>query len=139
MTTLPIFTPTTKKPILYSDFHKDLSINPISLDLAVKTNEEAVKESIKNLVLTDRGERLFQPNLGGNIRRTLFDNMTPATIKLLEEHVREVINNYEPRAALIDVEVVGEADQNAVRITVSFYVRNNQRPVTISIFLERTR
>jgi phage baseplate assembly protein W len=136
---LPKLTPTSKKPILYSDFFKDFSINPISSDIAIKTNEDSVKESIKNLVLTDRGERLFQPTLGGNVRKTLFDNMTPASIKLLEEQVKEVINNYEPRAALISVEVIGLADENKVQINVSFYVRNNERPLSISIFLERTR
>lgn len=136
---LPKLTPTSKKPTLYSDFFKDLSINPISSDIAIKTNEDSVKESIKNLVLTDRGERLFQPTLGGNIRKTLFDNMTPASIKLLEEQVKEVINNFEPRAALISVEVIGLADENKVQINVSFYVRNNERPLSISIFLERTR
>lgn len=136
---LKLFTPTSKKQILYSDFHKNLDINPLSSDIALKLNEEAIKEALKNLVLTDKGERLFRPELGGNVRKSLFDNITPVTIKLLEEQIKEVINNYEPRASLVKVDTIALADENAVKITIVFYIRSVQEPITISFFLERTR
>lgn len=132
-------TPLSKRISLYSDFHKDLTVSPISKDLAVKRDEDAVKESMKNLLLTDRGERLFQPLLGGNIRQTLFDNMTPATLKILEEQIKEVINNYEPRVELISVEVTGLYEQNAVNVNIYFYLRNYETPLTLTVFLERAR
>ena len=69
--------PTKKKISLNSDFRKDLLVSPVSKDLALLKDEDAVKESIKNLILTDRGERLMQPYIGGNIRAMLFENMTP--------------------------------------------------------------
>lgn len=132
-------TPVTKKRNLYSDFRKDLDINPITKDLALRKDEDAVKESIKNLVLTDRGERLFRPNLGGDIRATLFENNTPATLKLIQESVKETINTYEPRATLIDVETYSNYNETTVTVNVIFYVRNKQEPVTVSVFLERIR
>jgi len=136
---VPIVTPTQKKISLYSDFHKDLTQNPISLDLAVKRDEEAVKESLKNLILTNKGERLFQPLLGGNIAAQLFENNTPATIKLIQEQVKSTILQYEPRAQLIDVVVQSSIDNNKVEITIYFYITNIEQPITVTVFLERTR
>lgn len=131
--------PIAKRKTLYSDFHKDLSVNPLSNELAVKRDEEAVKESIKNLILTDRGERLFQPNLGGDIRATLFENNTPATIKIVQEQVKATIESYEPRAELIDVEATSSLDSNTLEVKIIFYIRNSETPVSVTVFLERVR
>jgi phage baseplate assembly protein W len=136
---VPFISPIGKRISLYSDFHKDLTSNPISGDLAIKRDEEAVKESIKNLLLTDRGERLFQPNLGGDIRAMLFENNTPATIKIMQEQVKATIQSYEPRVELINVEVTSSLDTNTVRINVLFYIKNNENPINVSVFLERIR
>lgn len=136
---IPTSSPLRKKRILYSDFHKDLTINPISGDLALKTNEESIKESLKNIILTDRGERLFQPNLGSDIRASLFENVTPVTLKILEERVKDVINNFEPRVSLIDVDVTSLYDDNKVQITIYFYVKNREDPLSVDIFIERVR
>ena len=136
---LNIKTPLKNKKSLYSDFHKDLTINPISSDLAIRKDEASVKEALKNLLLTDRGERPFQPTLGGNVRATLFENNTPATIKVLEERVREVINNFEPRVNLLDVEVLSNYNDSYVQVKVYFYVQTSQDPVSVTVFLERTR
>lgn len=132
-------TPLKNKEIYYADFHKDLSMNPISKDLGLKTNEQAINESLKNLVLTDTGERLFQPNLGGNIRATLFENNTPATISILKERVKDVINNFEPRITLIDVEIQTNYDSESVSIRILYYMINSETPITYTVFLERTR
>ena len=75
-----LITPRLKKKNLYSDIHKDLAANPITGDLALRRDEESVKESIKNIILTDQGERLMQPLIGGNIRAMLFENNTPAVM-----------------------------------------------------------
>jgi len=134
-----IITPVRKKQSLFSDFHKDLTQNPISEDLALKRDEEAVKESLKNLILTDKGERLMQPLLGGNIRAMLFENNTPATIKFLQEQIKATIEEYEPRAALIDVTVQSSLDENTINVTIYFYINNIEQPITLTVFLERTR
>jgi phage baseplate assembly protein W len=134
-----LITPLKRKISLYSDFHKDLTVNPISLDLAVKRDEEAVRESIKNLILTNKGERLFQPLLGGNITAKLFENNTPAVIKLIQEQIKETIIQHEPRAQLIDVVVQSSIDNNKVEVSIHFYITNVEQPVTVTVFLERTR
>lgn len=132
-------TPLSRRISLYSDFHKDLTISPISKDLAVKRDEDSVKEAMKNLLLTDRGERPFQPFLGGDIRSMLFEQMTPAVLKLLEEKVKDVINNHEPRVELIKVEVIGDYDKNGVYVNIYFYLRNYEEELTLTVFLERVR
>lgn len=136
---LPTTTPLKKRRSLYSDFHKDLTVNPISGDLALKKDETSVKEAIKNLLLTDRGERLFQPDLGGDIRSSLFDNNTPMTLKILEEKVRAVLNNFEPRINLIEVQVTTEYNSGLVKVVVYFNIRNVSTPISVTVFLERTR
>ena len=89
---MAIITPTTRRTsIKYSDFYKNLTQNPINLDLARKTNEEAIKESIKNLVLTDKMERPFQPNLGCNVRKMMFENIGQDTLILIQSTIRETI------------------------------------------------
>lgn len=132
-------TPITKKREIYSDFRMDFLLSPVNDDLARKNNEEAVKESIRNLLLTDRGERLFQPLLGGNIRQFLFENITPATLIMIREAVRDTIKNFEPRCSLIDVDVITNNDKNYVTIVVTFYIINIETPVTLNVTLDRVR
>ena len=132
-------TPRTRFEAVYSDFHKDLAPIPGRGDIARRLNKNAVRESIKNLILTDRGERLFQPNLGSDIRASLFENVTPTTIILLKDKVREVLNAYEPRCNLLDVEVLGDIDTNAITVNVVFNVINSEAPQSISIGIDRVR
>jgi|TARA_B110000977_G_scaffold1051_1_gene1452 phage baseplate assembly protein W len=134
-----VFTSNTKKINLYSDFKKTLEISPVSSDLTVNKDEDSVKESIKNLILTDRGERLMQPDLGGDINALLFENITPAMMVLIQNQVRTTIELYEPRATLIDVTATSNIDDNAVRVNIMFYITNVQQPIKLDVFLERTR
>jgi phage baseplate assembly protein W len=136
---IPTITPLRNRRELYSDFRKDLMVNPISLDLALRKDEEAIKESLKNLILTDRGERLMQPNIGSDVRASLFENITPVTLKILEERVRDVINNYEPRVSVIDIDVTSFYDNNRVQVTIYFYVKNREDPISVDVFIERVR
>ena len=137
--TISLITGRTKKISIYSDFKKDLSISPLSNDIALFKDEDSVKESLKNLVLTDRGERLMQPNLGGNVSQMLFENMTPAGLKLIEEQIRTTIELHEPRAEVIDVIVNGSLDNNTVKVTIKYFITNQEQPVELDVFLERTR
>jgi hypothetical protein len=136
---MAIKTPLNAKKSLYSDFHMDFFKNPVSLDLAVNRDEEAVKQSIKNLLLTDRGERPFQPNLGSDIRKMLFENLTPNTSLVMREMIRETVEQYEPRANLIGVDIIATPDNNAVRVVVVFNVINSEEEVTLVTTLTRVR
>jgi phage baseplate assembly protein W len=139
MSSIDILGPSSRKLVVYTDFNKNMKRNPLTGDLAILTNEDSIKEALKNLLLTDRGERLFQPALGGDIRKMLFDVMTPASIQMIKQGIETVINNFEPRVNLIDVKVDPELDRNGVHVTISYYARNVQDPITISLFLERDR
>jgi len=135
-----MLTPTAKrKPEIYSDFHKDMTQNPINFDLARKIDEEAVKESIKNLILTDRGERLFQPEIGSDVRKMLFENINNSTIEVIKDLVRNTIRNYEPRANLIGVDVITSIDSLQVDIIITFNIINRLEPVTFVVTLDRVR
>jgi|TARA_B110000259_G_scaffold136655_1_gene153872 phage baseplate assembly protein W len=131
--------PTKKKISLNSDFRKDLLTSPVSKDVVLLKDEDAVKESIKNLILTDRGERLMQPYIGGNIRAMLFENMTPGTLKLIKDRVTTTIETYEPRAELIDVFVSGDLDTADVSVRITFYIRNAEQPIQLDVILQRNR
>ena len=129
----------TPKRELYADFHKDFFLNPVSEDLARKINEEAIKESLRNLLLTDRGERLFQPQVGSNIRQMLFENMTPDTIVIIREEIKDTITSHEPRCNLISVDVIAALDNNSVMVRIQFSVINSETPVDLNVTLNRVR
>lgn len=132
-------TPITKKREIYSDFFSDFTENPVSSDLARKTNEDSVKESIRNLIFTNKGERLFQPEIGGNVQKILFENINPSTVITLKESIKELIINYEPRANLIDVDVISNIDDNFIKIIIVFGVINNSEEITLVQTIDRVR
>ena len=124
---------------IFSDFNTSLITHPVKKDLALKTDVKAVVQSLKNLLLTDKGERLFQPNIGSNIRQLLFENFTPQTTTLLKQFIAETIDNHEPRANLLDVTVSPDPDNNSLMVSLIVEVINNQDPVTLNLVLERIR
>lgn len=139
MAVTPITPRSRKIESIYADFRKDLIVNPISGDLALNKDEEAIKESLKNVILMDKGEKLFQPSFGGNIRAMLFELNSPATLKLIQEQIKSTINNYEPRVELIDVEVYSLIDDNKVAIKIIYALRNREEPLEVEFILERVR
>ena len=125
--------------VIYSDFTNDLDFNPVSEDVAVKLNENSIKQSIKNILFTDRGERFFQPNLGGNIRAMLFENITPQLLVSMKQQITSTIKSHEPRCNLIDVVLSAAEDENGVYVSIVFNVINKQEPVVLEVVLERVR
>ena len=132
-------TPLTRRREIHSDFHKDLALLPGRNDIARRVNENSVKEAIKNILLTNRGERLFQPLVGSDIQSMLFENATPVTAILIKDRIESALQAYEPRCGIIDVEVIGDIDSNTIRINVVFYVINSETPQTLSIDIDRVR
>lgn len=132
-------TPLTKKRVLYSDFGKNMVRNPVSNDLARKTNEESIKESIRNLILTDRGERLFQPTIGCDIKTQLFENATEETIETIRNMIFETVESFEPRCELVGVEINGQLDSNELTVNISFVTINSSESVELEVVLNRIR
>jgi phage baseplate assembly protein W len=132
-------TPRTRARELYSDFSKNLDQVPGRNDLSRKINENAVKESIRNIVLTNKGERLFQPTIGCNISASLFENLDANTILILKDNIKTAIRTYEPRCNLKDVEIVADLDTNNLQATVLFSVLNTSTTSSITLDLVRER
>ena len=124
---------------IFSDIPTNLTIHPKRKDLLMVTNEEAVKNSIRNLVQTNTYERVMQPDVGGNVIGLLFENFSRLTISQLETKIESVILNYEPRAELISVTASPSIDENSIAVTIVFAVIGNNRPVEFNILLERQR
>jgi phage baseplate assembly protein W len=123
----------------YTDFTTAFAPHPVSGDLARVTDIDAVKRSIRNLILTDKYERLLNPKIGSNIRAMLFEPMDGATAAALNSYIQETIRNYEPRANLIQVQVVPDYDNNLYSVTIIFGVSFSDQGATIELFLERIR
>ena len=132
-------TPITKKRELYADIGKDLTIHPVTSDVSRKTNEEAIKESLRNLILTNRGERLFQPDVGCDITSQLFETFTQETADTIRTMVYETVEAYEPRVSLLGVDVGGRIDSNELKVFITFVTINSEEPSTVEIILNRVR
>lgn len=128
-----------KEKVVFSDLDSLFVPNPITKQLVRKTNREAVKQSVKNLILTDYFERPFKSDIGCSIRYYLFELWSPALKQTMENAIREVIDNFEPRADVLEVLVEDRSDLNALSVTVAFSVRNDVNPVVLNVILERVR
>ena len=132
-------TVTTNISTAFSDLDLNFTIHPVKKDINRYTNETAVINSIKNLILTNHYERLFQPNIGSNVRRLLFENMDTITATTLENEIKQTIQNYEPRENISVIAVSPDYDNNGFKVYMEFYVVNRTSPITINFFLERIR
>lgn len=124
---------------IFSDLNLGFIAHPMTGALARKTDREAVKQSVKSLILTDYFERPFKSDIGCSIRYYLFELFTPAVKQQMENAVKEVIKNYEPRAEVVEVLVEERPDMNAMTVSVAFMVQNDPDPVVLDVILERVR
>ena len=109
-------------------------------DLNKVTDIEAVKRSVRNLILHNTFEKPFHPEIGGNVRGLLFENMTPMTSAVIARKIEDTINNFEPRARLVGVKAQPDRDLNGYLVSVFFYVANAPTElVELDTFLERLR
>lgn len=132
-------TPQTAKPVVYSDFYSNFDLELVKRDLLSYKNEDSVKRSIRNILLTDKGERFFNPTFGSDIRKMLFENFSPSTEQVVADLIKTAIGNHEPRANVLDVNVSGNPDQNSMYINIVFSVINKAEPVTLELILNRIR
>ena len=123
----------------FKDLDLKFTKHPIKKDVNTHINEYAIINSIKNLVLTNHYERPFQPEIGSNVRRLLFENVDMVIAARIEREITEVIGNFEPRAQVSKVVAVPSPDDNTYKITLEFYIINSPNPITINFFLERIR
>ena len=132
-------TPRTRSEEFFSDFTRNLEQIPGRGDTSRVINENAVRQSIKNLIMTDRGERLMQPNIGCDIRGSLFENIDPSTILILEQNIKSTLRTYEPRCIVKGVEIIGNIDRNDLKVKIVFSVINTATLSTVTVDLNRVR
>jgi phage baseplate assembly protein W len=132
-------TVTTQKTRKYSDLDLNFTIHPIKKDINKHVEEMAVINALKNLILTNHYERPFQPDLGSNVRRLLFENLDVVTAAALEQEIFQTIKNYEPRVEILELFVSPRYDDNVFGVEMTFNIINRTEPVTISFLLERLR
>ena len=129
----------TSRDVLYSDFDLSFLKHPNTKDVTILKDIDAVKQSVKNLVLTARGERPFQPLLGSNIRQLLFEPVDDFTAFDIKEEVQMTLANFEPRVKVLNIDVVSEPDNNRFRLSIEFQMITNLETGTASFYLERIR
>ena len=124
---------------IYQDLNLDFLQNTATKDIQKITDIEAVKRSVRNLINLNHYEKPFHPEIGSNLRAMLFENMTPQMNQLISRQIEELIQNYEPRARLIQVRTIPLFDRNAYAVTINFQVVNSPEPVVVEQLLERLR
>ena len=133
------FTVTELRSERYSDFYNNFNKNYGTKDIARITNDNAVINSIKNIVFTNKGERLYNPDFGTNVYKLLFENFSKFTSDTLRTDIITAIENYEPRAKINNVYVEQDIDNHGIVITLSFNTINSSDPITTSFLLRRIR
>lgn len=122
----------------------DLDLNfgkhPISGDLRKKNGIEAIKQSIRTLILLNHYEKPLHPDIGCDIYKSMFEPFEgDFTTTLMEDHIHNVIDNYEPRVELNKIEIIVKEDYNSLNITIWFTPINEVDPVSMDIFLKISR
>ena len=130
----------TRKSRAFKDISLSFSPHPVTKDLPVLTNERAIVRSVRNLVETIPTERFFNSLIGTDIRDSLFGNFSQATVTIIEDQIRQTVNNFEPRVENLGIEVDGRPDFNELEIKVLFDIRGLDAPTqSFSFILEPTR
>lgn len=123
----------------YTDLDFNFLSHPRTKDVTTRSDEEAIKQSVRNLILTRNYERPFRSYLGSQVNQLLFEPMSPLLTTMLERAISDVINNFEPRVVLLGVDVSYSPENNSMYVTITFRIKNTTVPVTVNLVLERTR
>jgi phage baseplate assembly protein W len=124
---------------IFSDLDLNFTAHPVTKDVTRRFDENAIKTSLKNLILTSNFERPFHSEIGSPIKRLLFEPASPMLEALITKAITDVVNNFEPRVILIDVTSQVSEDTNSVNVSIEFKIINTERPITLDLVLERTR
>ena len=122
----------------YKDIDLAFAAKPAG-DVFKKTDAAAVKQAVRNLLLTNRGEKPFQPDFGANLNEVLFNLDTEFDPDFVQDLIAEAIKNFEPRALVLSVSVSTDGDNNRLDATVEFQVVNTEEIVTTEVSLARLR
>ena len=124
---------------IYADLNLSFTKNPATKDVARLFDVQAIKRSVKNIILTNKYERPFNSDFGCNLRGFLFENITEPLLVVIKDRISMAIEKFEPRVSVEDVFVKEEDGSNGISIMVSFKINGVEQPVSVSTFLQRVR
>ncbi len=125
--------------IKYRDLDLDFIRHPITNDVSVKINSEAVRRSVRNLILLNIFDKPFHPEISTNLSGLLFENITPQISYNLKQKIMDILKQYEPRVTPITVQVKSFPDNNSVYALLQFYITNIPGTFEVQIPIVRTR
>ena len=129
-----------RKSRAFKDISLSFTPHPVTKDLPILANERAIVRSVRNLVETIPTERFFDSSIGTDIRDSLFENFERSTVMIIEDQVREVLDNFEPRVSDVGVKVDVDPDSNEFEVTVFFEIVGLDVPQqSFTFLLEPTR
>jgi phage baseplate assembly protein W len=124
----------------FKDLSMTFQVSPLNYDLIALKNESAIARSVRNLVLTQPGERFFNENLGSKVGRSLFENLDDISASIIRDEITNTINRYEPRVELIDVIISPNYDNNEFNVTINYRIIGiDVLPQQLSFALQPTR
>jgi hypothetical protein len=133
------FTQTKLIPDLFSDFLDDLTPHPITKDVVRVKNEQSIKQALRNLLLTNIGERRFNPNFGSDVNNSLFE---PNDV-ILQENLKSAITNairfHESRVNLLSVQIYNYPEEDRLAVNLIFSIINSITPQSLNLILRRVR
>ena len=129
-----------KKTEIYSDFLNSFEQNPLTGALARVTNEDSVKQSLRNIILTNIGERFYDSNKGSKIKQSLFELYDPSTVEIIRIQLGEAIAAYEPRAIIQDIRLQEDLERNGYYVTLIFSIINiPDQTFSLDLSIQRVR
>lgn len=123
----------------YTDIDFKFSMNPLTNDISILKDAESVKAAVRNIVMTNTGERPFNSALGSNIRSLLFEPLTPFTASAIQTKIENALSNFEPRVKILTINVSADLGSNAFKVTIAFRMIGDNRVVLVPITLKRLR
>lgn len=123
----------------YSDFNLLFSKHPATGDVIRRNDEDAVKQSLRNLISTRHYERPFHPEIGCQIHGLLFENFNPVTVQVMKKTIFDTIDKFEPRVTVLEVRLREKPDDNEIVCDIVFRLNNSDRPITLTTLITRVR
>ena len=124
----------------FKDISASFKVNPLNEDLIATKNATAIARSVRNLVLTKQGERFFNPILGSQVSRLLFENIDLLTASAIKDEITTTLENFEPRVRLTDIDVVPDYDNGEFNVTLRYNIVGiDVLPQQLSFALQPTR
>ena len=129
----------TRNTRQFSDINLLFTSHPVTGDVLRNNDEEAVKQSLRNLISTRNYERPFHPEIGCQIHGLLFENFNPVTAQVMKKTIFDVIKKFEPRATVTEIKLSERQDNNEIVCDIIFRLNNSDRPITLTTLITRIR